>query len=157
MWRWSHHRIFHVPHWSVFSTYVEVIPLQMYPLCNALGILHVCGGDPMFNGQGNNAIQYSPRMWRWSYQYETSWSVKSVFSTYVEVILPLRYRVHSGYGILHVCGGDPLDPDQGADYSKYSPRMWRWSLHSLVEPSNSLVFSTYVEVILSCLWEIAWV
>ena len=51
------------------------------------GILHVCGGDPLYLLALNLAIQ--------------------VFSTYVEVILT-SYPQDPGKGsILHVCGGDP--------------------------------------------------
>ncbi len=32
---------------------------------------------------------------------------KEVFSTYVEVILPLSFVKACSIGILHVCGGDP--------------------------------------------------
>ena len=49
---------------SVFSTYVEVIP--MADLMNDIykGILHVCGGDPIIPFKGVNVVWYSPRMWR---------------------------------------------------------------------------------------------
>ena len=49
----------------------------------------------------------------------------SVFSTYVEVILdqtPDGWRLE---GILHVCGGDPLDAPNVPKMPVYSPRMWR--------------------------------
>ena len=50
--------------------------------------------------------------------------------------------------ILHVCGGDPIKFYCGPNYSRYSPRMWRWSY--MVDTYNGFfsVFSTYVEVIL---------
>ena len=51
---------------SVFSTYVEVIPLFDVAQKYKIGILHVCGGDPVLwcIVNGHNAV----------------------FSTYVEVI-----------------------------------------------------------------------
>ena len=49
---------------SVFSTYVEVILIDLKNRLSALGILHVCGGDP--NNRYVKAFKqgYSPRMWR---------------------------------------------------------------------------------------------
>ena len=90
---------------------------------------------------------YSPRMWRWSFDW---WWVDArdwVFSTYVEVILSAALDMTISNGILHVCGGDPASCLLPLKHRKYSPRMWRWS--SYVCPCLSLcrVFSTYVEVI----------
>ena len=48
----------------VFSTYVEVIPNAKEAEILEVGILHVCGGDPQSQVVDENAIQYSPRMWR---------------------------------------------------------------------------------------------
>ena len=52
---------------------MEVILENMYPRLRSAGILHVCGGDPIFN----------------TLLDETD----LVFSTYVEVILPCGSKV----------------------------------------------------------------
>ena len=49
---------------AVFSTYVEVILYDEGIGAVICGILHVCGGDPLFNGHWSHIIWYSPRMWR---------------------------------------------------------------------------------------------
>ena len=49
---------------SVFSTYVEVIPLFDVAQKYKIGILHVCGGDPTCPKDRGNFFEYSPRMWR---------------------------------------------------------------------------------------------
>ena len=71
-----------------------------------------------------------------------------VFSTYVEVIPIILTKLSKKQCILHVCGGDPYQSTSMAAYHKYSPRMWRWSWWQLLVHTRSLVFSTYVEVIL---------
>ena len=71
-----------------------------------------------------------------------------VFSTYVEVIPDGKLEQKITFGILHVCGGDPSSPFFNLISHVYSPRMWRWSFFSIFANSLSLVFSTYVEVIL---------
>ena len=50
--------------WSVFSTYVEVIPIFPKNTMINTSILHVCGGDPMTGIITVNIPEYSPRMWR---------------------------------------------------------------------------------------------
>ena len=71
-----------------------------------------------------------------------------VFSTYVEVILRMRWLCAAWVCILHVCGGDPRYSWQLKPERQYSPRMWRWSLSCCRPPCYAKVFSTYVEVIL---------
>ena len=173
MWRWSSTKCSAWFKLWVFSTYVEVIPCIVFLKPVNCRILHVCGGDPTCPKDRGNFFEYSPRMWRWSLQMLIEEKEKSVFSTYVEVI-PLfdvaqKYKI----GILHVCGGDPVQMRSLQLHFVYSPRMWRWSwqaptihfswcciLHvcggdptSLqVIHGDHLVFSTYVEVILRLLW-----
>ena len=92
-----------------------------------MGILHVCGGDPDLPLSNADKVEYSPRMWRWSYLTLLILMLSQVFSTYVEVI-PLT--ADNGYifdGILHVCGGDPHARLSMSSVCQYSPRMWRWS------------------------------
>ncbi len=48
----------------VFSTYVEVIPVDDAPQDIKAGILHVCGGDPCLLSMIATFRAYSPRMWR---------------------------------------------------------------------------------------------
>ena len=71
-----------------------------------------------------------------------------VFSTYVEVILIPSACFAAEIGILHVCGGDPINREIRADVGMYSPRMWRWSSWLKFAKDRKTVFSTYVEVIL---------
>ena len=93
-------------------------------------------------------IWYSPRMWRWSQGQAPSIQIRNVFSTYVEVILPIGQNKKPLISILHVCGGDPLWIFQKTTTQQYSPRMWRWSYGIPVLYLWGSVFSTYVEVIL---------
>ena len=127
MWRWSSSLTTLIILSRVFSTYVEVILSLTFILILAACILHVCGGDPKYDAMYYNDLKYSPRMWRWSHFVDYKCHFLSVFSTYVEVILPNQKFVLDNDGILHVCGGDP--PDIQADWKNipYSPRMWRWS------------------------------
>ena len=61
---------------KVFSTYVEMIRIA-FPNHLALnGILHVCGDDPEENAELYSVGLYSPRMWRWSYNF-TFWDWSS--------------------------------------------------------------------------------
>ena len=123
-------------------------------LCAALlrsSILHVCGGDPCIRVWTRAMLEYSPRMWRWSYCYPHGIDWVKVFSTYVEVILRAMDSISIPTGILHVCGGDPNSGVVGYTGIEYSPRMWRWSRVFTWSHRNFSVFSTYVEVILAFL------
>ena len=73
----------------------------------------------------------------------------TVFSTYVEVILLFERSSQSVAGVLHVCGGDPMCLALPKARIKCSPRMWRWSWVWMELIFQAIVFSTYVEVILS--------
>ena len=151
MWRWSLVAwcLFR-PH-LVFSTYVEVILSRRTSSAIRLGILHVCGGDPLSSPADWAMIWYSPRMWRWSLYKATKKIKGKVFSTYVEVILiPVSGSAYCS-SILHVCGGDPLQDGKSYDQDMYSPRMWRWSCLWRTTSQYHWVFSTYVEVILDLL------
>ncbi len=84
---------------------MEVILLKAPAPISILGILHVCGGDPIHD-------RY--------FQLQ-----KYVFSTYVEVILFIALTAFSIARILHVCGGDPTRKAFSTMRAQYSPRMWR--------------------------------
>ena len=86
MWRSSCHRIKAFRFYSVFSTYVEVIPLPTWLGFAWVSILHVCGGHPVLAFLSHEFTRYSPRMWRSSQSIWQSLSWCLVFSTYVEVI-----------------------------------------------------------------------
>ena len=94
---------------------------------SAVGILHVCGGDPVIGYLITAVGGYSPRVWRWS-------------------IMSLYNQGWSG-SILHVCGGDPLLISRAKENDEYSPRVWRWSYASSINAPTLIVFSTCVEVI----------
>ena len=99
------------------------------------------------DGQGR-AIAYSPRMWRWSYIFVVNYLFFTVFSTYVEMILPNHFRNFMFCRILHVCGDDPIGRCITRNGLRYSPRMWRWSYAVTMRTISKGVFSTYVEMIL---------
>ena len=148
MWRWSSplRQSFNLQ--LVFSTYVEVILLTSGQRKIQTCFLHVCGGDPKWIIWYLIANQFSPRMWRWSWNWWRLNRWRGVFSTYVEVILSYRKGANVPSRFLHVCGGDPASY---SNYSKniwFSPRMWRWSCNIVAIKSRNIVFSTYVEVIL---------
>ena len=128
MWRWSLQMLIEEKEKSVFSTYVEVIPLFDVAQKYKIGILHVCGGDPNTRVLYILLIVYSPRMWRWSSTSLIGLASWTVFSTYVEVILFKCDLFSFILCILHVCGGDP---DKHPQFIL-----------------AGAVFSTYVEVIL---------
>ena len=129
MWRWSWAAQKWQCRFRVFSTYVEVILLHSEEKCLMYRILHVCGGDPKPRLCKRLLHWYSPRMWRWS--------------------LCNDLGLFNGGSILHVCGGDPQIRLVIALLELYSPRMWRWSFHQVGLLFAVVVFSTYVEVILS--------
>ena len=133
VWRWSYLGCTVIANASVFSTCVEVIPICWVITRWAIGILHVCGGDPHYAFVLLPSSRYSPRVWRWSLLHRRIRSTTLVFSTCVEVILLGRTIVAYEISILHVCGGDP-------------------NLFTILIPSF-LVFSTCVEVILN--WAVA--
>ena len=87
MWRWSWRDAkVAIPN-EVFSTYVEVIPMDAEKKKELDSFLHVCGGDPSNASGVAIKMLFSPRMWRWSHGRENVIAVGFVFSTYVEVIL----------------------------------------------------------------------
>ena len=89
-------------------------------------------------------------MWRWSCHIKRGHVQNRVFSTYVEVIPGYDYISNDGYSFLHVCGGDPKLAPCFKWIVKFSPRMWRWSRLLEFRKRQVIVFSTYVEVILTC-------
>ena len=127
MWRWSLLSLNWLSSYSVFSTYVEVIPTLPPELVLVVSILHVCGGDPSIPTSWPSKSGYSPRMWRWSSASAVLSALVSVFSTYVEVIRRRCLCFKGPICILHVCGGDPLYQWRPKKNRLYSPRMWRWS------------------------------
>ena len=112
---------------EVFSTYVEVILVLCTVSISWRGFLHVCGGDPLWWFLIIIQRQFSPRMWRWSWLSLDVVISASVFSTYVEVILPELQTIYIWQCFLHVCGGDPNSSLFTDSHLTFSPRMWRWS------------------------------
>ena len=107
MWRWSQCCDSLLPVLWVFSTYVEVILRAIYEALRQDSILHVCGGDPHTPTRPLAHLEYSPRMWRWSFCSCKTANKGVVFSTYVEVILAVWTSSGMVKRIHHVCGGDP--------------------------------------------------
>ena len=145
MWRWSYREAKTLLLCGVFSTYVEVIPGQVWLPIHYGCILHVCGGDPTCLFIFGWKFKYSPRMWRWSLDANCIRVWTRVFSTYVEVILEMNDIKILGRSILHVCGGDPDWTSNLYWCWGYSPRMWRWSLRGIDQKETITVFSTHVE------------
>ena len=168
MWRWS----WFEKKWcwcrKVFSTYVEMILSDLGSdhcgqLCSPrmwrwsssdlplsvddFGVLHVCGDDPALMIWRKKRLKCSPRMWRWSPLNRHFFTIITVFSTYVEMIL-LPPIVSSYWGgVLHVCGDDPKLIGISNLEPMCSPRMWRWSFCKTNQKLETQVFSTYVEMI----------
>ena len=94
-------------------------------------------------------LLYSPRVWRWSHDWNRKEREHQVFSTCVEVILMTYQTSLENISILHVCGGDPNIIKLANYWLFYSPRVWRWSPSQNIVKQLHPVFSTYVEVILS--------
>ena len=69
----------------------------------------------------------------------------------MEVILSLLLPCGLFECFLHACGGDPTAAIQRENRALFSPRMWRWSYQCSNSNKHKIVFSTHVEVILSCL------
>ena len=88
-------------------------------------------------------------MWRWSWVMICNSYFFIVFSTYVEMILNFSPIMTWFPCILHVCGDDPTNPILFPNSIPYSPRMWRWSWWTCQCWRLELVFSTYVEMILT--------
>ena len=148
MWRWSCTARLRGGWFGVFSTYVEVILINLLKRTTPDSFLHVCGGDPVVPTPLPKNKSFSPRMWRWSYDAGTSKVDARVFSTYVEVIPISESGVTEAQGFLHVCGGDPKNWYEALLKLLFSPRMWRWSKDDHTYSYSDQVFSTYVEVIL---------
>ena len=127
MWRWSYIDQLAKDEKLVFSTYVEVILNVIFCPSLPSGFLHVCGGDPGSYYLPPYLDKFSPRMWRWSNVSQSLPLISFVFSTYVEVILNLRFHGTTVWSFLHVCGGDPRRFLSVCLIQTFSPRMWRWS------------------------------
>ena len=148
VWRWSRRRSPFYDSQGVFSTSVEVIPMNCNYSATVNCILHECGGDPMEDYKIQQELGYSPRVWRWSFLAPFVYKFLWVFSTSVEVILRELHKGKQVYGILHECGGDPVAAFKLRIIILYSPRVWRWSHTSRWLYVYLPVFSTSVEVIL---------
>ncbi len=147
MWRWSYSSIIAGSRKRVFSTYVEMILWKLLSNSRHLGVLHVCGDDPNVVQTLRVIARCSPRMWRWSPLNRHFFTIITVFSTYVEMIL-LPPIVSSYWGgVLHVCGDDPKLIGISNLEPMCSPRMWRWSFCKTNQKLETQVFSTYVEMI----------
>ena len=130
MWRWSYSSLNAHSGTLVFSTYVEMILSVTLIFPSTLSVLHVCGDDPKASRLLTVASGCSPRMWRWSYDYDPYLLEVEVFSTYVEMILTRSQFPLTMLCVLHVCGDDPIWLQSIDMMLKCSPRMWRWSYNS---------------------------
>ena len=152
MWRWSLLNAWACSVFLVFSTYVEMILDDLVCVSTNWRVLHVCGDDPENFPKKYIRGECSPRMWRWSPLNRHFFTIITVFSTYVEMIL--LPPIGSSYwgGVLHVCGDDPKLIGISNLEPMCSPRMWRWSFCKTNQKLETQVFSTYVEMILADYW-----
>ena len=154
---------------KVFSTSVEVFLVDCVPSCLRYGLLHVRGGVSTASNKRRETCRLlhvrggvsltlrnlkkitgsSPRPWRCFLSGHYGRHNVVVFSTSVEVFLPLKRRSTERSSLLHVRGGVSGNYLMGSPLQASSPRPWRCFLNGLELPGGKAVFSTPVEVFLS--------
>ena len=136
----------------VFSTSVEVFPNHPADSGDRARLLHVRGGVSSTHASLLVLAASSPRPWRCFRGLRCSDSFCGVFSTSVEVFLtPVPIGIHVP-SLLHVRGGVSISKETGRMHTGSSPRPWRCFSVLLRHVSQSLVFSTSVEVFLKNGW-----
>ena len=147
MWGWSWFFKFINTFFSVFPTYVGMIPCRYIFQFWSHGFPHVCGDDPHMFITYQLRKKFSPRMWGWSFLPHHKNSKRPVFPTYVGMIRN-AYNFKRNFGSFpHVCGDDPGYTGRNGVYYGFSPRMWGWSVHTQDKHIYFPVFPTYVGMI----------
>ena len=110
---------------KVFSTSVEVFPIPAAAAHPDISLLHVRGGvSRMWSRKGRFDLS-SPRPWRCFFASRPFWSLDLVFSTSVEVFLPMLRSCVTRSGLLHVRGGVSRYRRDFQPVQPSSPRPWR--------------------------------
>ena len=130
----------------VFSTYVEVFPIDLDITLYPDSLLHVRGGVSILLSVQMERQRSSPRTWRCFYLRRIRSSCRRVFSTYVEVFLGVFPGMAGNRRLLHVRGGVSYLWRPGLELGQSSPRTWRCFRLRGVGAVAAVVFSTYVEV-----------
>ena len=133
---------------TVFSTSVEVFPIEQIAadLCGRL--LHVRGGVSLISGRFWTQKRSSPRPWRCFHRANELLRFHPVFSTSVEVFLDEGCTEEEPECLLHVRGGVSRMGFDASLSSSSSPRPWRCFHFSECTSRLREVFSTSVEVFL---------
>ena len=133
--------------WSrVFSTSVEVFPLQMSKRKLSHSLLHVRGGVSTCARCQRQDDKSSPRPWRCFRRRTHQHRPDRVFSTSVEVFLARWMRPGTSLCLLHVRGGVSRFSKASCANRVSSPRPWRCFCPRSPDPPRQKVFSTSVEV-----------
>ena len=109
----------------VFSTLVEVFPVEDYTNATAGSLLHARGGVSVLTPFIVQPESSSPRSWRCFLQIQSNGVVDAVFSTLVEVFLQIEENGEEKRCLLHARGGVSHDRRAVARRRKSSPRSWR--------------------------------
>ena len=102
-------------------------------------LCRVSGWYPLFLGS-------SPRSWRCFCLVQLRNALAKVFSTLVEVFLPVCQKKKYRSSLLHARGGVSVGRTAILEDGLSSPRSWRCFQYSRISASPLLVFSTLVEV-----------
>ncbi len=137
---------------AVFSTCVEVFPVQAMPLRGALSLLHVRGGVSVLPFLQTTPRRSSPRAWRCFSRRLFAPDPTMVFSTCVEVFPSSGVRDSSHVSLLHVRGGVSTAVRKYQITRSSSPRAWRCFRYTSQGKLRGSVFSTCVEVFLKTRW-----
>ncbi len=130
----------------VFSTHVEVFPVDVLDTASVYCLLHARGGVSIAVPPIPYAVESSPRTWRCFCSHHQYRAADNVFSTHVEVFLNTYPKVPSVSGLLHACGGVSSRRFTRRADCLSSPRMWRCFSLTLDLQFDASVFSTHVEV-----------
>ena len=94
---------------AVFSTHVEMFPPSDSVRTQRSGFLHACGDVSVLHTPDLHIRRFSPRMWRcFQLCSDCVWGW-DVFSTHVEMFLPMRSSQARCSGFLHACGDVLMD------------------------------------------------
>ncbi len=111
-----------------------------------LSLLHVRGGVSKSSRTNRRLYKSSPRPWRCFHQRPPRSTIRSVFSTSVEVFLKASCLLPKWTGLLHVRGGVSNSLPVRVLPPESSPRPWRCFCRLSLQSLPYSVFSTSVEV-----------
>ena len=109
MWRCFYYLNSRLDRRDVFSTHVEMFPPSDSVRTQRSGFLHACGDVSVLHTPDLHIRRFSPRMWRcFQLCSDCVWGW-DVFSTHVEMFLPMRSSQARCSGFLHACGDVLMD------------------------------------------------